>query len=303
MNATTARRGFTLIEILIAATVLGLGVLGIAALFAGAARQQQIAFDQSSTQRVTNNIDALLSDRFERFGGGALVRTRTIGELRRTSRRGSGTRWRPCRSAAWQGSACRGRSRSTGATMTWRTRRRTGSRAGMTWCSTGRRGRLGRCRRTRRTGWSQPMRQNNLTGMPHVNPMPFTVAPEMETIRVRARSARRRPRAAAPRLHRRCRDSEELEPSGSGWERPSGSSNMDEGQRRRNRLLFVPDNWDDVDLARWDPSSGPTGRRGIRAAAASRWNRSRLVRRRSEGMGTTDDNVRNLGAGKISGCR
>jgi len=74
MKKTAARRGFTLIEILIAATVLGLGVLGIATLFAGAARQQQLAFDQSSTQRVTNNIDALLSDRFERFGGPALVR-------------------------------------------------------------------------------------------------------------------------------------------------------------------------------------------------------------------------------------
>ena len=72
------RRAFTLIEILIAATVLGLGVLGIATLFAGAARQQQLASDQTSSQRVADNVRALLADRFERFAGLALDDDPTI---------------------------------------------------------------------------------------------------------------------------------------------------------------------------------------------------------------------------------
>lgn len=66
------RTGFTLVEILVAATVLGLGVLGISTLFAGAARQQQIASEQTESARVARNIESLLSDRFERFGGAAL---------------------------------------------------------------------------------------------------------------------------------------------------------------------------------------------------------------------------------------
>ena len=67
------RHGFTLIEILIAATVMGLGVLGLTTLFAGAARQQQIASDLSQSSRVARNIDSLLSNRFEGFGGVAMV--------------------------------------------------------------------------------------------------------------------------------------------------------------------------------------------------------------------------------------
>lgn len=72
------RHGFTLIEILIAASVLGLGVLGIATLFAGAARQQQLASDQTDSNRVARNIDSLLSDRFERFSGTAMDANPTI---------------------------------------------------------------------------------------------------------------------------------------------------------------------------------------------------------------------------------
>ncbi len=73
------RRAFTLIEILIAASVLGLGVLGIATLFAGAARQQQIAAEQTSSARAGSNIDSLLADRFERFAGVAFDDDATIG--------------------------------------------------------------------------------------------------------------------------------------------------------------------------------------------------------------------------------
>lgn len=63
------RRAFTLIEILISASILGLGVLGIATLFAGAARQQQIASEQTDAERVARNIDSLLESRFDRFAG------------------------------------------------------------------------------------------------------------------------------------------------------------------------------------------------------------------------------------------
>jgi len=63
------RRAFTLIEILISASVLGLGVLGIATLFAGAARQQQIAAEQTDAERNARNIEALIGRRFDRFSG------------------------------------------------------------------------------------------------------------------------------------------------------------------------------------------------------------------------------------------
>ncbi len=65
------RRAFTLIEILISASVLGLGVLGIATLFAGAARQQQIAAEQTDAERAARNIDAMIGRRFDRFAGGS----------------------------------------------------------------------------------------------------------------------------------------------------------------------------------------------------------------------------------------
>jgi len=72
------RRAFTLIEILISASVLGLGVLGIATLFAGAARQQQIAAEQTDAERSARNIDALIGRRFERFAGGAFDETSSL---------------------------------------------------------------------------------------------------------------------------------------------------------------------------------------------------------------------------------
>ncbi len=54
-------RGFTLIEILMAAFVLALGAIGLIALFAGAAAQQQRAAYTTSAATVTSNADAILA--------------------------------------------------------------------------------------------------------------------------------------------------------------------------------------------------------------------------------------------------
>lgn len=54
------RSGFTLIEVLMATFIIGLGVLGLAALFAGAARQQQIATQTTNATLQSSNADALI---------------------------------------------------------------------------------------------------------------------------------------------------------------------------------------------------------------------------------------------------
>lgn len=61
--------GFTLIEVLMAAFVLGLGVLGLAAMFAGAARQQQLSSQVSLSTSLSQSAQALVDDRIGKIGG------------------------------------------------------------------------------------------------------------------------------------------------------------------------------------------------------------------------------------------
>lgn len=63
-HADPSRRGFTLIEVLMAAFIIGLGVLGLSALFAGAARQQQIATQTTGSVLATRNAAAILAGNF-----------------------------------------------------------------------------------------------------------------------------------------------------------------------------------------------------------------------------------------------
>jgi len=58
-----AERAFTLVEVLIATVVLGLGVLGLSALFAGAAKQQQSAAELSRAVIFAQNAEAFLAPR------------------------------------------------------------------------------------------------------------------------------------------------------------------------------------------------------------------------------------------------
>lgn len=64
----TSRNGFSLIEVLIATTVLGLGTLGLIAVIAGSATQQQSASMQNLSVGVTQNADGLLSRMLGRTG-------------------------------------------------------------------------------------------------------------------------------------------------------------------------------------------------------------------------------------------
>ncbi len=64
----TFRSGFSLIEVLIATTVLGLGTLGLIAVIAGSASQQQSASMQNLSVGVTQNADGLLSRMLGRNG-------------------------------------------------------------------------------------------------------------------------------------------------------------------------------------------------------------------------------------------
>lgn len=67
--AATVHRAFTLIEVLVATIVLGLGVLGLAALFAGAATQQQsaalmsrsVAFTQSGVGLIGEKLSGIVN--------------------------------------------------------------------------------------------------------------------------------------------------------------------------------------------------------------------------------------------------
>ncbi len=49
------RRGFTLIEVMMATVIIGLGILGLLALFAGAARQQQLSSQTTAALQATQN--------------------------------------------------------------------------------------------------------------------------------------------------------------------------------------------------------------------------------------------------------
>ena len=70
------RRGFTLIEVLMAAFVLAIGVLGLTALFAGAARQQQLSSQTTRAVAAARSADAFIAERFgpiERVDGAATL--------------------------------------------------------------------------------------------------------------------------------------------------------------------------------------------------------------------------------------
>ncbi len=59
-----ARNAFTLIEVLMAAFVMAIGVLGLTALFAGAARQQQQSSQTTRSVAASQSANAIISDRF-----------------------------------------------------------------------------------------------------------------------------------------------------------------------------------------------------------------------------------------------
>lgn len=72
-DAALARaRGFTLIEVMLAVVILGLGVLGLAALFAGAAGQQQRSSEINLSVGLARNAEALLTRNLGRLAGEGL---------------------------------------------------------------------------------------------------------------------------------------------------------------------------------------------------------------------------------------
>lgn len=67
MIRSAVHRAFTLVEVMLATVILGLGVLGLAALFAGVARQQLVASRQSESVGRTQNAMAMTIERFGRY--------------------------------------------------------------------------------------------------------------------------------------------------------------------------------------------------------------------------------------------
>ncbi|MCA9312498.1 MAG: prepilin-type N-terminal cleavage/methylation domain-containing protein, partial [Phycisphaerales bacterium] len=63
-NPSAGHKGFTLLEVLMAAIIISLGVLGITALFAGAARQQQIASEMTRSVISSKNAEAIIAPTF-----------------------------------------------------------------------------------------------------------------------------------------------------------------------------------------------------------------------------------------------
>lgn len=63
------RRGFTLIEVLIATFVIALGSIGLIALFAGAASQQRVASQTTASVIVSKNAEAIIAPRFGTIEG------------------------------------------------------------------------------------------------------------------------------------------------------------------------------------------------------------------------------------------
>lgn len=64
MTSTPRRSAFTLIEVLLATFILGLGVLGLLALFAGAARQQQVSSQETRAHFAARSAQAALAPSF-----------------------------------------------------------------------------------------------------------------------------------------------------------------------------------------------------------------------------------------------
>lgn len=58
---TRTRQGFTLIEVMLAVVIIGLGVLGLSALFAGAASQQRRSIEDNLAVASARNAEALMS--------------------------------------------------------------------------------------------------------------------------------------------------------------------------------------------------------------------------------------------------
>ncbi|MBL8745171.1 MAG: prepilin-type N-terminal cleavage/methylation domain-containing protein [Phycisphaerae bacterium] len=64
MSRHTSHRGFTLIEVLLATFIIALGVLGLLALFAGAAKQQQISSQETAAVFAARSAEGGLSSGF-----------------------------------------------------------------------------------------------------------------------------------------------------------------------------------------------------------------------------------------------
>lgn len=61
------RAGFTLIEVLVAVIIIGLGMIGLSALFAGAARQQQLVSQSSRGTTAARNTESKIIETFSGF--------------------------------------------------------------------------------------------------------------------------------------------------------------------------------------------------------------------------------------------
>jgi len=72
-RAGTGAVGFTLIEVLMASFIIALGALGLAALFAGAARQQQVASDTTRSVSMTKSAESMLVENFGLLQGPGLT--------------------------------------------------------------------------------------------------------------------------------------------------------------------------------------------------------------------------------------
>lgn len=67
--AARARRGFTLLEVMVAVVILGLGILGLSALFAGAAAQQARSTETNLSVGFARNAEAMLSRELGKISG------------------------------------------------------------------------------------------------------------------------------------------------------------------------------------------------------------------------------------------
>lgn len=77
-----SRRAFSLVEVMIATVVLGIGLVGIGAIFPAVISQQRDASDLSNAIVMANNAEALLSSRLEKFGESLAPVEKTNGWIR-----------------------------------------------------------------------------------------------------------------------------------------------------------------------------------------------------------------------------
>lgn len=73
MIRSSQARAFTLVEVLIATFIIALGVLGLLALFAGAARQQQTATQVTLAATAARNAEAIIGNNFGRLQNAAFA--------------------------------------------------------------------------------------------------------------------------------------------------------------------------------------------------------------------------------------